>query len=349
MNALREIALLESRDVLIKRFKEAHGRIPKEENCRQIAAYLLQGRQYWDSALSAGDLIRPLLLYYGSLSFCRALTLFARPGGGEETLKPSHGMQAIGWGQAFAIGGVKSILDFEVEVSEGALSQLAEATQNQEITRCYFGPFPSYVEFIRPCKADGMLGSRATIRDLIKRVPQLSATYERVTGTRSAAYPAIPFLLAETHVDLEIFLTEKGPKYWDTLRADLAVPDDIPIDEGRVSRFGNGKQSAWMRIPWDRASWLCPQLAKDSSGHLWAISSICNGQNWNQLTILLMISYAIGMLVRYHPLVWVKMSGQLRGDLVFPLLREARIAIEENLPELVVDQFDLLASRASTV
>ena len=185
------------------------------------------------------------------------------------------------------------------------------------------------------------------ISELIRRVPELSATYERVTGRRSAAYPAIPFRIDGAQVDLEIFLTEKGPRNWDSLRADLGVPDDIAIAEGRKSYFGDGQLSAWMRIPWDRASWLYPQLAIDSSGGSWAISTICDGQNWNQLTILLMISYSMGMLVRYHPSVWLEMSGQSRGDLVFPLLKEARIVIEERLPELIVEQFDLLALRAS--
>jgi hypothetical protein len=108
-----------------------------------------------------------------------------------------------------------------------------------------------------------------------------------------------------------------------------------------------------MRIPWGETAWLYPQLAIDSDGNSWAISSVDSGKNWNQLTVLFIIAYCIGMLVRYHPTIWLEMTSQSRGDLVMPLINEARTIVEEQLPRLVIEQFEFLpllaAIRANSI
>jgi hypothetical protein len=54
MEALQELALLESRDVLSRRVREVHGRAPSAAECRQIAAHLRQGREYWRARRAPG-------------------------------------------------------------------------------------------------------------------------------------------------------------------------------------------------------------------------------------------------------------------------------------------------------
>jgi hypothetical protein len=143
MDALRELALLESRDVVTRRFQEVHGREPSAAKCRQIGAHVRQGREYWTSAEDAGDLIRPLLLYYASLAFCRALVLFSARRGGEEILSPSHGLRPVGWTAHIARNGVRGLLDLEIEVTSGTLGHLFTITGNREPSRLFIGPFPS--------------------------------------------------------------------------------------------------------------------------------------------------------------------------------------------------------------
>jgi hypothetical protein len=337
---LRELALLESRDVLTRRFQDTHGREPNAQKCRAIGAHLLQGRQYWESAAQSGDLIRPLLLYYGTLSLCRALILFCRRNGGEESLSKSHGLEAKEWGEEFSARGPASVLDFKVTTSSGTLEQLAESTCNAETTRFYIPPYPAWTESVRRGTAGSVAGATVTLRDLIKRVPELAITFERLTGDRSAAYPARVHVIEGKLVDLELLKTPWGPATWNSVRTDLVVPAGIPI-EVAVPAFYDRVPVSRMRVPWDKTQWLWPRIAMDESGQSWAVAPVGEGRQWSQLVILFALAYCLGILVRYYPTVWLALSSQPRGDIAFPLIREARITIEQSVPRLVLQLMEL--------
>jgi len=346
MDALRELGLFESRDVLTRRFERAHNRTPNATKCRQIVANLMQGRQYWDSASQAGDLIKPLLLYYGALSFCRSLILFSRVGGGEETLSKSHGLQTSDWGPRFGRDGVRAVLDFTVTVSTGTMTELAAATKGSEVSRMYVGPYPSYRNFIRVGDPNQLAGVSVSLREALRRVPELAAAYEEVTGNRSAAYPVIPFKLGDFEIDLNVLRTERGPADWSYLRNDIGIPAGLPIEIGMNSVFGQSMHTARIRTPPSvEPEWLFSRLALDTSEKSWLIGSISGNQSWNQLTVMFAIAFFLGMLVRYHPTIWLEINSQSRGDEVLPLLREAKLVVEETLPKLVLQHFELLIDR----
>ena len=342
MDALRELALFESRDVLTRRFERAYGRTPNATKCRQIAANIMQGRQYWDSAGQAGDLIKPLLLYYGALSFCRALILFSRVSGGEESLSKSHGLQTSGWGPIFAQGSVREVLNFTVSVSTGTMTELVAATEGSEVSRMYVGPYPAYRNFIRKGDARQIAGLSISLREAFRRVPELAAAYEQVTGRRSAAYPVIPFNIGDALIDLNVLRAERGPADWSSLRIDLGIPADLDITIGMNNVFGQSMHTARVRTGPIEPEWLFPRLALDTSDNSWLIASIGDGKNFNQLTVLFIVAFFLGMLVRYHPTIWLEINSQSSGDEVLPLVREAIAVIEEVLPRLVVQHFGII-------
>lgn len=345
MDTLRDLALFESRDILTRRFEQAHGRSPNATKCRQIVANLMQGRQYWDSAAQAGDLIRPLLLYYGSLSFCRSLILFSRTAGGEETLSKSHGLQASDWGSAFARSGVGAVLDFAVTVTAGTMTELAAATRGTELSRMYVGPYPAYRNFARVGEASQIAGVSVSLRDVLKRIPEMAATYEEVAGTRSACYQVIPFKIGESCIDLNVLRTERGPADWSSLREDIGIPAELPMTTGLNNVFGQTMHTAHIRTSSAEPQWLFSKLALDSYERSWLIGPTGGDKNWNQITIMFALAYILGMLVRYHPSVWLEINSQSRGDQVLPLLRQARATVEETLPKLILQQLDLLIHR----
>jgi hypothetical protein len=59
------------------------------------------------------------------------------------------------------------------------------------------------------------------------------------------------------------------------------------------------------------------------------------------------LAYCLGMLVRYYPTLWLTLSSQAPGDVAFPLLREARIIVEQHVPRLVFEQFELQTAYSS--
>jgi len=52
------------------------------------------------------------------------------------------------------------------------------------------------------------------------------------------------------------------------------------------------------------------------------------------------VSFALGMIVRYHPAAWADLMGRTTGDRMFPILRAADELVEEHFPELVVQELE---------
>ncbi len=65
-----------------------------------------------------------------------------------------------------------------------------------------------------------------------------------------------------------------------------------------------------------------------------------NGMLLSTLSLLFLVSYATGMLVRYHPTTWQAMSGLRAGDYAFPLLKAAVSLVERRFPLEVLDQLE---------
>jgi hypothetical protein len=338
MDALQEIALFESRDIIERRYKALHGRSPNVQRCREIAAHLVQGRQYWDGAASAGDLSRPLLLYYGALSFCRALIMF-RTGIGEEALSKSHGLSIVNWGSNYQAKGISAIQDFRVAISRGTFSQLVSACQSGETTKVFTGPFPSHYEITRPL-SPVTNGTQITLGQALSRVPELVDVYERVLQRQANAYSVLAFGYPDVSLTLEVFATKEGRKPWTEILEAVGAADGLEFGNEGPSYFGNGRLSARLEIPgpWTGLGWLLSQLALDVDGNSWVIANLSERRGLGQLEMLFLVAYCLGMLVRYHPTARLELSIQSSGDSILPILRQADLVVGEVLPKLVLAQ-----------
>src|ERR1700694_2048582 len=93
-----QLSLYESRDMIQRAFRDRHGRDLNADKALAITANVAQGRQYFAGAQSAGELISPLLLYYGVLSLTRGLLLYLDRSGQANTVA-GHGVLAVRWEQ----------------------------------------------------------------------------------------------------------------------------------------------------------------------------------------------------------------------------------------------------------
>ncbi len=107
------LSMFESRDYVGLWYRERHGRQLNARNANAVTTCFIQGRQYFEAAASAATSVRPLLLYYGVLSMARGLILLRDTTKKEESLKPSHGLEAVDWNGTLA-GGLDKILDVQV-------------------------------------------------------------------------------------------------------------------------------------------------------------------------------------------------------------------------------------------
>src|SRR5262245_1989886 len=119
---------LQSFDLVQREFHRWHGRELNAERTWEIVSSFVQGQEYFESAATAAEAVRPLLLYYGVLSLSRGLIIFLQ-NISEAALKPSHGLEMKSWRDTLAAKD-RNVLDLSVSITEGTFSELASATRN---------------------------------------------------------------------------------------------------------------------------------------------------------------------------------------------------------------------------
>jgi hypothetical protein len=90
------LSYFQSFDLVQREFQRWHGRELNAERTWEIVSSFVQGQEYFVSASTAAEAVRPLLLYYGVLSVGRGLILFLT-GRSEATIKSSHGLALGPW------------------------------------------------------------------------------------------------------------------------------------------------------------------------------------------------------------------------------------------------------------
>ena len=90
------LSLYESSELVRRLAKERTGREPGATKAREIAAHFSQGREYFRSAAGAGELVWPLIPYYGAMALARGAALFLSPR--KSKIEAGHGLEAHGWG-----------------------------------------------------------------------------------------------------------------------------------------------------------------------------------------------------------------------------------------------------------
>ena len=65
--------------------------------------------------------------------------------------------------------------------------------------------------------------------------------------------------------------------------------------------------------------------------------SFDGGVRFSQLCITYMMSYVLGMLVRYYPTHWIALINGSKGDLLRPTINRAQQHVENAFPELVAE------------
>ena len=107
---------------------------------------------------------------------------------------------------------------------------------------------------------------------------------------------------------------------------------------------------------------LCTEISscligvRMASRHAWfvfesAADPLCltepfpSGARYSQLCITYMVSYVLGMLVRYYPTHWISLIQGSKGDSMWPAINLAQQTVEESFPELVSELIGDLLKR----
>jgi hypothetical protein len=361
-NPWERLSVYESRDLVSNLYLLRHGDIAPTpaRKAPEITACLVQGRQFFAAAGLAGDLAQPLLLYYGVLALARGLILFLDPTLRLATLEHSHGVQERGWSDsllAYGGGGAGAIPDLEIRLSgTGTFGQLVAATNNVERWRVFKG-LVSPSEFRRASSGTIEVDSvRVTVREILERIPDLKILYEQTFLSSSQCHSSMVRVEdVNTYTDIEAIESSNGILDAVQLKQLLGLRiNRTRTNIQRISEFGaeftreQGFQAEnvnvrRVRVEHSTEADLLPHLASvknDQAGNIFLVSPLPGGIVLSSLSLLFLVSYVMGTLVRYYPTAWQSLIAREIGDITYPLLRAAMVLVRDEFPNMIVNELE---------
>lgn len=331
------LSMFESRDYVETWFHNRHSRQLNARSAQSINTCFIQGREYFDAAAASATSVRPLLLYYGVLSTCRGLIMLRNPAKKEESLRQSHGLEAVDWGGTLS-GGIDKILDVRIRATNGTFGELVESVGNVQCTTWWSSPGMReesyYATFPRPTFANGAY--ELTLDDLISRDHRLLSLYPQTTKRT-----------AKVHVG-ELIATE-GRGVDVTLYGLFSAEDDIRNRFGQPASRAVNVAVQGRRIPIPGTHFLVdgpdlnalkselPLVQFTGNDGMFIVEAFPSGDRLSELLRSFLLSYMLGMLVRYHPSRWVALLRNEKGDAAQPCLKAVSRALADDFPRQVVE------------
>ena len=343
------ISFFESHDYVARRYKEWHEREPNASRIKQINACFSQGLEYFTNAERAAMSVKPLLLYYGVLSLCRGLILAKNPNKSEASLSQGHGLEVFNWEQTLA-GGIGKILELQIRATRGTFRELVEISWHLNSVKVFQG-------------ASDQMGSNGhnlgevkfaidkstlTLDDLISRLKYTGFQYSRITEkpakvhhTRIASHPP-------DRIDLAFPL--------------MGVPEEFKnLVDGDKIRIGSSNKTApgfrqsddaedcliFTNSDWEMRYEMLPAFHYESGEFMSVIQDFSNGDKLTEFIKLYLVSYVLGMIVRYFPSKWISLLRNDKGDLAYPLIVSAAREVEVNFAEEFSKQLNSIPRKIS--
>ena len=319
---------LESRDIVQRWFVKTHSRQLSARRAREINASARQAREFFRNANNSYYSVRPLLTFYGVACLSRALLLFLKVDGGEEGLSNGHGLETVRWGNVMS-GNTASALgrlgELRIRRRGGLFSDFMKYTENRISIH------------INSAGVDWRMGydipnieEELSLDDLFSRIPDLRRDYSNVSET--VRYTQISDLTynhddgfsatANKTTFLELRKSYEAMGYIVNCNNDSCI---VTCNSDTLSE----NPPMFIHSYMDKMFGLIPVL--------YMAEPFPGGSRFSQLCITYMISYILGMLVRYYPSHWISLVRGDKGDLIWPTVNRAQQLVERFYPELVAE------------
>ena len=323
---------LESQDVVQQRFERIHGRTLNAQRSREINTAARQAREYFHNASTSDYSVRPLLTFYGVACLSRALLLLMKAKGGEESLTQGHGLQTVGWREVMNRSipeALRKLGELKITTKTGLYSEFLAQTMNITLLHLRSTGVTGHIWYQQPTP-----GTEIALRDVLARMPDLRADYESVSTPQCA------------EVDKYSCSTENGIEIKLIWKDAAATAEAYRIRGYAVASVGDGQlikcdpETALKELPMFVNTYA--QKLFGSIHNLYVAVPFSGVVRLSQLGMTYLISYVLGMLVRYYPTHWVALINGGKGDLLWPTVNRAQQYIEIAYPELVADYVDFV-------
>lgn len=324
----QQLLQLENRDVVKNWFKRIHGRELNTTRAREINAAAKQAAEFFRNAENASYSVRPLHTYYAIYSLSRALVLLLKKQGGENTLKEGHGLSTDNW-LSILYGGkddnnLKDIGKLRVKTRKGLFSELVNETDNYTTIHINSEGVNWGISYNIPNE-----GYIFTLDELISRIPDLQndikelgvdENFCRVNGLN---YTEKDGFSCDIYGNNENVLEPYKGKGYQTL---LKIPNvNLTCSSEQINSF----------VP----QFLHKYVQKDFGAipSLYIIKPFDEDIRFSEISIVFLMSYYLGMLVRYYPTHWISLIQGDNGDRYWPILNRAQNYVLQVFPELCIE------------
>lgn len=324
----QKLLSLESHDIVKQWFIRIHSRELNARRASEINAAAKQGREYFKNANAANYSVRPLLTFYGVSCLSRALLLLMKVKGGEEGLKPSHGLETVDWRSTMSgdiSNGLAKLGDLRIRTLAGLFTDFATHTQNYMAMHVNSSGVDWNIRYDVP-----ETGKEITFMDLLVRLPDLEAELKSIgIESKHAFISQLSYTSEEgfkAEIDENLFITLKGVYegygYSTTLEGKFCVLTcESDTFQKNTALFTHAYiEKMFGSIP-----------------RLYIAEPFTDGVCFSQLCVTYMVSYILGMLVRYYPTNWITLTQGGRGDGIWPTIQRAQNLVETSFPELVAE------------
>lgn len=324
---------LESRDAVSRWFNKLHSRELNARRAKEITAAAKQGREYFRNAKESAYSVKPLLTFYGVTCLSRSLLLLLKPSGGEESLTAGHGLETVAWaGNMSGESGeaLRSIPKLRIRTTSGLFTDFIKQTDN----RATIHVSSSAVDW-SICYDIPPLGTEITFNELCARTPDLKSDYESAGG--SPLYSVASDVSYNHATGFRARLSESNPP------AELV---SYFLSSGYTGVANAGTETFKKHLPLFVQTYAKKMFGSIPTLHL--APPFKDGALYSQLGTTYMISYILGMLVRYYPTHWISLIQGDKGDTWWPTINQAQHLVEKSYPELIIELIHYLLKNSDT-
>lgn len=322
---------LESFDITQKWFKQIHSRELNARRTKEINAAMKQAHEYFRNASNSSYTVRPLLTFYGVTSLSRVLILLLKTNGGEEGLTVGHGLETVGWGNIMSgdiATGLKRLSELKIRTKAGLFSDFVTYTKNRISIHVRTAGVDWTVWYDLP-----QHGDEFSVADLFSRIPDLEKDYSNISDT--IRYVPVSEMSYTNDEGIQVKVSKKSSFEFKNIYQELGYTvtcdKDYYIITSDTKTFKK-EIPLFIHSYMDKAFGLFPVL--------FLAEPFPNRTRYSQLSIMYMVSYILGMLVRYYPTHWISLVQGEKGDSMWPTINRAQQLVEQFYPELVSTMID---------
>lgn len=324
----QQLLQLENRDVVKKWFKKIHNRELNTSRAKEINAAAKQSAEYFRNAENASYSVRPLLTYYGVYTLSRALVLLFKAQGGENTLKEGHGLGTDNWSSILVGGDSSSHLSdigkLRVKSSKGLFSELVKETNNHITIHINSAGIDWGISYDIP--ESGMI---FTLDELISRIPDLQPDLKELG-------------IAENFIRVnDLSYSNANGFSCDVYGNNEDVLGTYKENAYQCASKGNGFK---ITCTSEQLNNFVPQflhkyVQKDfgTIPSLYLLAPFEDNMRLSEISVVFLMSYYLGMLVRYYPTHWISLVQGDNGDEYWPVLNRTQNYVLQVFPELCME------------